>query len=334
VASYMGGLQNFAIVGVDGPAELEYISRDAKWVAFANVREVMDSELRQKIKEFHPEAAGGPEKLEAETGINIERDVDKIIVSGAGVDPRTDGRPLMLARGRFDQVRLEGLVREHGGTDADYKGKRLFSFTPSNDAPAVAVAFIETDLVAIGTLAAVRGALDTKDGGSNVTQNSEMMRLVRDIDDGNAWAVARFDALASGPGVPQEIAARLPAISWFAVSGHVNGGIRGTVRAEARDEASAENLREVIRGFMALARMQAGQKSEFADLLNSLQLSGQGNSVALDFAVPSELIDALGALQAARPNGFGRPPAPPDAPEAPEAPEAPAPPAPPAPPAI
>jgi hypothetical protein len=73
------------------------------------------------------------------------------------------------------------------------------------------------------------------------------------------------------------------------------------VRAEARDDAAAQNLREVIRGFMALARLQAGQRAEVAEMLNSLQLSGEGKSVQLGFSVPAQLFDTLTALRAARP---------------------------------
>jgi hypothetical protein len=133
------------------------------------------------------------------------------------------------------------------------------------------------------------------------------MRLVKDVDAGNAWAVARFDALTAGQKLPDDLAKQLPAINWFAASGHVNGGIRGTVHAEARDEAAATDLRDVLRGFIALARIQTGQRPEFADLMNSLELGGQGKMVSLGFAVPSELIDALGALHAQQPNPARQP---------------------------
>ena len=43
------------------------------------------------------------------------------------------------------------------------------------------------------------------------------------------------------------------------VSGHVNGGLRGIVRAETRDDEAANNLRDVVRGFLALAKLQAGR---------------------------------------------------------------------------
>jgi hypothetical protein len=53
LASYMG-LQS-VVIGGDGPAELAYLPQDVNAVAFANVREVMDSELRSKLMGIRPE---------------------------------------------------------------------------------------------------------------------------------------------------------------------------------------------------------------------------------------------------------------------------------------
>ena len=53
------------------------------------------------------------------------------------------------------------------------------------------------------------------------------------------------------------VAGQIPAVRWFSASGHINGGLRGTIRAEARDEQAGQNLRDVVQGFLALAKMQA-----------------------------------------------------------------------------
>ena len=59
------------------------------------------------------------------------------------------------------------------------------------------------------------------------------------------------------------------------------------------DEEAAKNLRDVIRGFMALAKLQAGRKPEFQAMMQSLELGGTGKTVALTFSVPGEVFDAL-----------------------------------------
>jgi len=132
------------------------------------------------------------------------------------------------------------------------------------------------------------------------------MGLVRSLDSGNnAWAVGRFDALTSQAHLPDSVSSRLPAITWFSVGGHVNGGIRGVIRAEARDDEAANNLRDVIRGFMALAKMQSGSKPGLQAMMQSLELGGTGKTVALSFVVPAEVFDVIGAVanHAIKPQG-------------------------------
>jgi hypothetical protein len=91
------------------------------------------------------------------------------------------------------------------------------------------------------------------------------------------------------------VLSQIPAISWFAVSAHINGGLRGTLRAEARDDEAANNLRDVVRGFMALAKMGSGAKPELQAVMQSLELGGTGKSVALSFSIPGAVFDAFGA---------------------------------------
>jgi hypothetical protein len=296
VASYVG-IQNLVLIGSDGPAELAYIPADTKVLAFADVRQVMDSELRQKLMQLQPDSAQGADQFQEQTGIDIRTDVDQVVASISGDDGDNGQRPLMLVKGRFDTARIESLIRQKGGEVSEYQGVRLLTH-PEAD---MGLGFVAPGLVAVGTAAAIRRALDTKASGNDVTDNPEVMRLVKDIDDGNAWAVARFDALAGNARLPVEVAKALPPIQWFAATGTINGGIRGVLHAEARDETAANDLRDVIRGFVALARMQTGQRAEFADLMNSFEMGGQGKTVSLGFAIPSELIDALAAMHAARP---------------------------------
>jgi hypothetical protein len=300
VASFMG-LPAMALVGSDGPSELKYVPVDAKVVAYANVRDVMNSQLRQKIREVRPEGEHHDD-FKDKTGIDIENDIDIVVAAiGAGAAERDNENPLVVARGRFDAVRIEGLVREHGGQVSAYKGKRLFTHAKRSDSHEMALTFMEPGLVALGSSAAVRRAIDCQESGrDNITDNAEVMGLVRDIDDGNAWAVGRFDAIADRARLPREVALQLPPITWFSASGHVNGGVNGIIRAEARDEAAAQNLRDVIRGFMALAKMQAGARPELNSMMESLQLGGEGKTVSLAFSLPTEIIDLLGAAAGRR----------------------------------
>jgi hypothetical protein len=295
VAAYVGGFQNLTLIGGDGPAELVYVPADARVIAYADMRDVMDSEVRRKLSAFQQGTNDGAARFKEETGIDVETDIDHVVAAVTEMGSPESSPPLVLASGRFDAVRIEGLVRNQGGVVEDYKGSRFLV----SDEKHLALAFLEPGLVAVGSPAAVRGAIDTKAGGANVKSNDEVMRLVKDIDDGDAWVVARFDALTGGK-LPAEVANQLPPINWFSARGFINSGVEGQVRVETRDDASAKNLQDVVRGFMALGRLQSGKHPEFAEFLNSVQLSGEGKTVSLSFSLPPEMIDALGALRAQR----------------------------------
>src|SRR5476649_752990 len=126
VAYYVGGLPAGAFAGRGGPEELSFIPRDATVIAFANIHEVMTSELRQKVRRALPAQENGQRELQDQTGINIETDIDRIVAClNPDRDTNLHSGGMVLARGRFDEVKIEALMREHGAHVEDYKGKRL-----------------------------------------------------------------------------------------------------------------------------------------------------------------------------------------------------------------
>ena len=294
LVAYYTGFQMTALARKGGPQELQYIPNHVAIVAYADVHEVMTSELRQRIHEAVPVPENGQKEFENRTGINIETDIDRVVACLEPGPQDQKGAGMVLARGRLNDVKIEALMQAHGAHAETYRGKRLITADHGSDS--FSVAFVQPGLVAVGSSPLVRTAIDLQSGGDNVTNNDELMNLVRSLDSGNAWAVGRFDALRSKAHLPEAMSSQLPPITWFSVSSHVNGGIRGQVRAEASDEQAANNLRDVVRGFMALAKLQAGAKPEYQAVLQSLELGGTGKTVALSFSVPVQVFDAIGAL--------------------------------------
>ena len=289
VASYVG-LDNIGLLAQSPDEDLSYVPGSAQLVAHADVRQLMDSELRQRLKPALESAAGHGLSIE-ELGLNLETDIDSMTMAAlpptAGATAPTDSS-LALVRGRFDTGRIEAAVRNQGGVPEDYQGARLVT----NDR--LGVAFLKTGLIAVGSPAALRAALDTKAAGStSVTKNDALMSLLRRVDDGNTWVVADFAAMQSSQVVPIPLAGQLPAITWLAASGQVGSGVSARILAEGRDEAAAQDLREVVRGFIALARMQTGAQAEFATLLESIELTSDGKTVAVKFDVPAQFFDRL-----------------------------------------
>jgi hypothetical protein len=300
VASYMGGLP-VALSHQAGPDDLAFVPPDAIAVGYANVQEVMASELRQRLRRLQDANPDSPDRhdFEEKTGVNVERDIDAVV--GALLPAATgarDGNPLVLARGRFDQVRIEGMARDHGGEVSDYEGVRVIAHT--GDEKTMALGFLAPGVVAVGSIESVKGAIDAKRSGRNVMSNTEIMRLVGELDGNNAWAVGRFDAMASTTGLPGDLQQKMPTLSWFSAAGHLNGGITGTFKAEAKDDEAAKNLRDMMRGVVAMVRLQSDSKPEMRAFVDSLQLGGEGKTVAVGFSVPAEMFDALEKMHEAR----------------------------------
>lgn len=311
VASYMG-LPVSVFSSAAGPEELQYVPADAAVVAYVNVRDVMNSELRQRFKAVEP-STEQKNQFEEKTGLNFEKHVDSVV---AAVMPK-DGMAnhpasafLILARVQYNAEQLEKLAVEHGAEVSDYQGKRLITHHDKDDTDPtpddMAFGFVEADLVAFGTIPAVKASIDARASNRNIVSNNDMMKLVNEINGANAWAVGRFDAIADKAGLPDEIRNAMPSISWFSAAGHINGGVSGTFKAEAKDEATAKNLRDLMGGFLAMARMQAQSQPGMQQLADSLVISGDGNTVALAFELPAEVLDVLEGLAKSR-QGVQRP---------------------------
>jgi hypothetical protein len=306
------GMPVLAALASGGPAELAFVPAGARMVAYADVRQLMNSPFHDRLKQLDGTARSNPDGLEARTGINLETDVDHVLVASTP-GPRDPSSPLatgslLVARGRFDVTRIEGLMREQGGQAAEYHGVRVVSI--KQDTHDAAMAFAEPGLILFGTSDAVHGAIDAKAGSaSTIRDDDEFMKLVDQVDDGTAWSVTKMDALPGGAGLPPAVASQLPPINWLAASGRVDSGLHGFVRADARDAESAKNLRDVVQGFLALAKMQGTRQPKYKGLFDSMALSADGNSVSLTFDITPSMLDALTAgAPFQRPNAPRPPP--------------------------
>jgi hypothetical protein len=285
LASYAG--LRPALLGRAATSDLAFVPGTAQFVAFADVRQVMDSDLRQQLAPSLGTSTAHQNPLQ-QIGLDLERDVDTVVVASLPGGTRPEGMPLLLAHGRFDTGIIEAQVRNAGGSSNKYGGVRMVA----NDQ--VAVAFIDTGFIAVGDPASVRLALDTKSKGTGaISADDAVMRLVRKVDASNTWVVANFEDLQAANSLPRGVAGQLPAITWLAASGDVGDGFSARIFAEGRDQRAAQDLQEVVRGFVALARMQSGQEATLSEFLNSVELSGEGNTVTLSFAVPAALLERL-----------------------------------------
>lgn len=319
--AYTGGMPR-AFASNAGPDELSLVPAGAAVVAYANVQGVMSSEFRQRLTSLMDGEGTGRQKFQEHTGIDVERDIDAVI---AALTPGGNGpdNGFVALRGRFDIGKIEALVTGKGGQMAEYKGARLLQahdhaasepddvVTDSTD-PAETersieansrghrspvIALVDANLVIVGSDAAVKAAIDRSQGGGtdSITSDGEFVRMLESVDQNSTvWAIGRPKAFKAAAGeLPIQVLQQLPDVKWFAASGHLNGDLQATVRAEGKDEEAGKNMREVLQGVLALARLQLDSKPELKPLLSSFQVEGSGNGVAFHMKVPAEMLDLI-----------------------------------------
>lgn len=323
VAYYNGNL-TFARATA-GPAELAYLPPETTGVAFADVRSIMSSAFVQKIRALIPSDELGTAKaeLQQQIGVDIERDIDTVCAGVIGGATGQQGGVVMI-RGRFNETNIEALVTQNGGKVEQYKGKRLIThpefaeigeslatrgegLNMTAEKPMGALAFLEPGLVALGDSVTMKKAIDAYQDRKNVTANNELMSFVIDAErTGNAWSVGRFDTVMANPEIPAEMLQHIPPLKWVSASARFDAGVSGNLRADAVDDKSAEDLRAIVNGGLAAARMMGGQEPQVAAMLQALQVTGTGKTVSVAFNITPELIDKLIAMAKGGPGGFGR----------------------------
>ena len=291
-------------LGAGLPPEMRYVPADAEVVAFANVRAVMDSELRRALMpSIDPESRRGKQMMNDFAGVDLEKQVDHVVMY---VEPSVRQNPEVVERGgiprasllvnaSFDQARIEQFILDHGGSVEEHNGHKLFTHQDGPDQ--VAVGFIAQGLIAIGQADLVRRAIDISRGSAkefhDITTNRDMMTLIRDNSGSTAWVAGQFDEISRRMKLPSSLAGQVPPVRLMSARANINGGVKLAIRAEAGDKAAADQLRDVVRAFISLARLQAGTKPEFERILKSVELSGTDTTVRLSFAVSPETLRAI-----------------------------------------
>jgi len=144
VASYVG-LERIGFGGAGATADLAFIPTDVEFVAFADVRQLLESGLRHTLQPNLPTPSSTTDAKNPleEIGLNVETDVDSVVVAALPGSTGQQTMPLVVAHGRFDAAKIEAALRNAGGVPSEYQGTRMVA----NEM--VAVAFVETGTVVV-----------------------------------------------------------------------------------------------------------------------------------------------------------------------------------------
>jgi hypothetical protein len=294
------------------PAEGLALPADAQFVMGIDVRRFVASPFYARFGEEH--AAARPEafaEMEEKTGINPERDVDAIYVAGrkSAGKGHGDGDGVVIVVGTFDRYKVSRAIEtsHKGATSTKYHGTPVYVFDESREGrKGGAVAFLDDRTLVMGSRKGVEQTIDTHAGdGRGLRSNAAMTALLETVRPGSTfWMVGDQSVLAHMPaGIPAPSGdgqgMNLPPLKTVVVTGDLDPLVSFEATGEAADAAAAQSLADVVRGFVALATLQASQKPELKQLASGVSVTTDANKVRIAARFPYELLETLRPKKAA-----------------------------------
>jgi len=289
------------------PPEGLALPADTRFVMGVDVKRLVASPFYEKYGRNQPD--GRPRaftELEEKTGLNPERDIDQVFVAGGGKASRGPGEGLVLVLGRFDRYKISRAIEteKKGVTTKNYQGTTIYLFNEAREGKGRhtgAVAFLDDDALVLGSQAAVEETIAGRlRGDTALRANPGLTALLESVKPGSTfWMVGDQTLLGqmprSLPGAPDGSTPgmTLPALKSIVVTGDLEPLLSFDVTGEAADEAAAQNLADVVRGFLALASLQAAQKPELKQLATAVSVTTENTKVHVSGRFPYEVLDSL-----------------------------------------
>jgi hypothetical protein len=290
------------------PPEALSLPADTRFVMGLDMKRFVASPFYQRMNT----AAAASRKnrpfaeIEEKTGLNPERDVDQIIVAGGGqgFQAGRGGQGAVIVLGRFDRYKVSRAIETESKSKVTTKTLQgstiyLFSEGQAGDAKA-AVAFIDDGALVMGSQRDVEHVVAARSRGeATLAGNAALLALVESVRPGSTFWVAGDQtilqrmprSIPGGGGTSQSI--ELPTLKSVIVTGDLDPEVALDVTGETADEAAARNLADVVRGFVARASLQAGQKPELKQLASAVSVTTEQTRVRVNARVPYALLDSL-----------------------------------------
>lgn len=295
------------------PAEGLVLPADTRFVMGVDVKRFVQSPFYRKFASQGGKPAAFAD-LEAKTGLDPERDVDQVLIAGRPDQGQEGG--VVIVRGRFDRTKISQTIEREGKSVSTKKqdGNPVYLFAEGRKG-AGALAFLghDDDLIVMGSQKAVEAAVSSHfRGATPLKQNSQLTSLLERVKPGSTfWMVGDQSLLSQMPSAMPApggggAQVQLPQLKNLLITGELDPVVTLDVTGDAADPAAATQLADIVRGFVALASLQAAQKPELKGLQNAVSVTTDQASVRVSARVPYEILEAMQPKKAA---GATAPPA-------------------------
>ncbi len=271
------------------PDGIRAVDSDAVWFVHADLTALRQTTLGQRwLEEMEKEEVQN--KMEAiRTVFNFDPGVDLHALTLYGYGGEHDG--VVVARGRFDQDRLDTLVKANDSHESsEYSGHTVHSWIDEKKEHRKGRTYGASHgpgtLVFADSEKRITHALDILDGDESGLDPRSKFPGLRQVD---AMGILVAAADMKGIGDTNPKARALQAADSAALSiGETGGNVFATLVLEVSDTDVAQNLKRVVDGLLALAVLNQGQEPFAARLAETAGVDLEEGRIRLSISAPVE----------------------------------------------
>lgn len=277
------------------PLDAKQVSGDAKWLVHIDVDAVTAGEVPQTVGTLWlklPSAPEGLRKLSKAIGMDPTKDLHGITIYGRR---HTQASGVVIVRAELDRGRLMALLkRKPDYRTESYGSHELVLWTENKrkkDEHTVTGCFYRPTVIVFGRdTAEVKKALDVLDGKSPALAESDPL-FSPDVPAGT-MIQARAVGLAD---VQLPFKSPLVRKSRFLFVGFGERGSEAFVVARLETESAevAGQVRAVVEGFLAMAKLRWEADKEATKLLDAVEVSTDETRVAVKWRAPTDEVGKL-----------------------------------------
>lgn len=294
-------LASMAVLAADAGL-LSLVMPNAQFVAGIHVDQARNTPFGQFVLSQLKESDPDFQNFIAATGFDPRQDLREVIIASTGEPKRGNG--VVLARGRFDSSRIMGFARTSGAITSNYQGADLVS--PNGHTDNV-IAILDSTTAIGGDPDLVKATLDRRKAGSKL--DAKLLARINDLSNRyDAWmtsqqGLSRLADATPDPDVSSAMRGNLMQ-SIDELYGGVRFGKNVLLAAEAvmRSEKDATAMVDVVRflASMLSSNTQTNRgnnrdrrMSAVPGLLDTMDLSSQGNIFRLSLTIPEDQLERL-----------------------------------------
>jgi len=275
-----------SLLSAADPTLLNLVMPDAQIVAGVNLAKAKTSPFGQFILRQMPEDGDFAKFINA-SGFDPRRDLQEVLMATA-TGQKTG---LVAARGTFDPQKIAALATADGKhVVSQYNGAQLLV---STEAGSPALAFFDGTFAVAGDLVSVKAAIDRRKSHNSVSP--QLAAKVAMYGAADAWTVSLMPLGGLGQKPNAAVPGPLNGIfqgDLLKKVSETSGGVTFTGELVADSDKDATALGDVVK-FLASMIQTNGADPAVTTLVQSLDVSTQGNVLKLALAIPEAQLEAL-----------------------------------------